>query len=260
VSSFIPCPPELLPYCAASWKINDRIGATLAPVEKSISGSGNLTNNNTVQVEEPRNGRMFIGPAAYFDFSQNEALWSSDLDLMPGSQDYTLAGIIWHNNDAQFGTNTHLYHCFGIHNNRLTIGAAETNIWRQRMILRVGTTVISSYFDEDPVGAWTEPLVAVLAHDVTNSQTRAYFQLLYSGHQLPTLTHSGTYTLVAGDTLVLGRYTTAVATTYNASRPVQDCWTVLQGRAANNADAVAFRNHFISQRKLVETFIRGNAA
>ncbi len=260
-----PCPEYLREHRAASWKITDRIGSTLAPVAKSIAGSGELTDNNTVQIQHPKDGRAFIGPAAYFDYSATESLSSTDPDLRPDDNDWTLAFICWHDNDSTINDeSTQLYFSCAMRRGAapaqaLSAGVLKTGNWRTRMVLEVKGVLSSVYFDELLVGAWIEPLVIVVRQDISAGNIVARFIGLFSRTLYTTITRNATLAAEDSEEFLFGRCQKTASGSYNDSRGIQDCWTVLQDYAATEDDAFAFRDHLWQQKQFIDAFVRGQS-
>jgi len=261
VSSFIPCPPELLPYCAASWKINDRIGAALAPVAKSISGSGDLENVNTVQLRHQKDGRTFVGPAGLFDEDAGESLRSTDTDLLPiASTNYTLVGVIWRLNGSAVGDGSStLYHAFGIERGTaLATWFGYTQIASNSYAPTLRTVILGQSAQATAISDFDEPIVCVLSANAATPQTIVRYIELYSGVTLVTHTVGGVHVTDSTDRLIFGRPRTASLP--GSTIAIQDCWTVLQGYAATADDAMAFRDHLYAQREMIETYIKWSGA
>lgn len=261
------CPESLRAYRAASWKINDQIAGSLLPYAKSITGTGALTNQNTVQTQKPQAGRTIIGPGALFNFQALECFYSTDVDLLPKNQDWSFYFVVFHNNDfSQLSANNNAhgqpnfsYCCTIVQGGVERLGPTilQTETTRLRFYSTCKGSSPSTYFDIAGLTGYTEPFLCCVSINYAGGTVTFRYYGLITGTLWATHNVSTTFGTADADTLIIGRYRLgSVGTAYQQSRPVIDCWSTLQNYAMSEADGHAVRARIFEQREYVQEWIK----
>lgn len=254
--SWDPCPASLQADRLASWKCTDRFSGSWLDTTATYS----LTNNNTVQVRKASQGRTFVGPACYYDWSQNECWTTTESALLP-SGDWSFCGVLWHDNASNF-TSVEMRHILFATNLTGSLVAQfmvyQTTNYRRRLYFQTtGASSTSVYFDSIAAGEWDEPIVIGVCQDSGATEVKIYTYGLLSGDLIDTTT-IGTL-MGTSDTILIGRHLTGTISGFNSTRHIGDCYTIADA-VWTAADVLAYRDHIVAQREVINTFLEGQAA
>lgn len=167
MARFDPCPSALAANRVASFKYRGELG-----LWSDLTGTYDLTNNNTIHFRKATQGRTLVGPTGCLVWDQLEAWSTTSAALIRDGAASTKCAVIYHERDDYDDVgpsgNTNSTYLLGSGGTELRGYAERSSTGTQRFRLTVNNSTSSLAFGGF---AFTEPILMAITTNGTNSTT-----------------------------------------------------------------------------------------